>query len=194
LVNPSLSLFTPIQLLGKGSFGEVYLVKQKQKLYALKIISKKIVMSQNIYKYIHTEKNVQSTLSYPFIVKLYCAFQSKNYLFMVMDYCPGGDLGKVLQRELRFTVERARVYLAEILLALEELHRQEIIYRDLKPENVVLDREGHVLLTDFGLSKQGIKCNDFTDSFCGSVAYLAPEMPHIHHTVDDYEDRTRPFS
>eukprot|EP00826_Nyctotherus_ovalis_P014336 TRINITY_DN1398_c0_g1_i9.p1 TRINITY_DN1398_c0_g1~~TRINITY_DN1398_c0_g1_i9.p1 ORF type:complete len:385 (+),score=52.67 TRINITY_DN1398_c0_g1_i9:1148-2302(+) len=171
-----LSSFTPIQMLGKGSFGEVYLVKREEKLLALKVISKQVTKEQSLVKYIHTEKIVQSKLDHPFIVKLHCTFQTRDYLFMVMDYCPGGDLGQVLQRESRLLVDRARVYLAEVLLALEELHRQEIIYRDLKPDNVVLDADGHALLIDFGLSKEQVKENEYTKSFCGSLAYLAPEM------------------
>lgn len=85
-------------------------------------------------------------------------------------------MGKVLGREKRFNEERARLYLAEVLLALEDLHKRDIIFRDLKPDNVVLDEEGHALLTDFGLSKQGVLDNQGARSFCGSVAYLAPEM------------------
>lgn len=170
--------FAPIQLIGKGSFGEVYLVKKKNtgKYYAMKIISKRLIIGQNIAKYIYTEKNVQSGLKHPFIVRLYCSFQSKNYLFMVMDYCGGGDLGHILQREKHLPESAARIYIAEILLAISELHNREIIYRDLKPDNVVLDSEGHALLTDFGLSKDGMKSTEYTQSFCGSVAYLAPEM------------------
>ena len=80
-------------------------------------------------------------------------------MFLILDYCPGGDLGKVLIREKRLTEERARIYLAEVLLALEDLHKRDIIFRDLKPDNVVLDEEGHVLLTDFGLSKEGVLDN-----------------------------------
>ena len=95
---------------------------------------------------------------------------------MILDYCPGGDLGQLIAREKRLTEERARDYLCEILLALEDLHRRDIIYRDLKPDNVVIDDLGHVLLTDFGLSKEGIYDNISATSFCGSVAYLAPEM------------------
>lgn len=95
---------------------------------------------------------------------------------MILDYCPGGDLGKILNREKRFTEERARIYLAEILLALEDLHNRDIIFRDLKPDNVVIDEQGHALLTDFGLSKEGVLDNSGAKSFCGSVAYLAPEM------------------
>lgn len=95
---------------------------------------------------------------------------------MILDYCPGGDLGKILFKNKRISEERAKVYLAEIVLALEHLHKKDIIYRDLKPDNVVLDEEGHVLLTDFGLSKEGVMDNLSAKSFCGSIAYLAPEM------------------
>ncbi len=95
---------------------------------------------------------------------------------MILEYCPGGDLGKVLEQEKRFDEARARIYLAEILLALEDLHKRDIIFRDLKPDNVVLDAQGHALLTDFGLSKEGVLDNQAANSFCGSVAYLAPEM------------------
>jgi serine/threonine protein kinase len=78
---------------------------------------------------------------------------------LILEYCPGGDLGKVLEQEKRFDEARARIYLAEILLALEDLHKRDIIFRDLKPDNVVLDAQGHALLTDFGLSKEGVLDN-----------------------------------
>jgi serine/threonine protein kinase len=78
---------------------------------------------------------------------------------LILDYCPGGDLGKMLIREKRISEDRARIYLAEVVLALEDLHKRDIIFRDLKPDNVVLDEEGHALLTDFGLSKEGVLDN-----------------------------------
>ena len=93
-----------------------------------------------------------------------------------MDYAPGGDMGMALANQRRFTVEVARIYAAEIVLALEYLHKQDIIFRDLKPDNVVFDSDGHAMLTDFGLSKTGVGQQDMSQSFCGSVAYLAPEM------------------
>ncbi len=83
---------------------------------------------------------------------------------------------RTLQKEKRFTEDRARFYLAEILLALEDLHKRDIIYRDLKPDNIVFDEDGHAMITDFGLSKVGISLNDQAKSFCGSPAYLAPEI------------------
>lgn len=80
-------------------------------------------------------------------------------MFLLLDYCPGGDLGKVIVKEKRLSEERAKIYLAEILLALEDLHNRNIIFRDLKPDNVVLDKDGHAMLTDFGLSKEGVMDN-----------------------------------
>lgn len=100
------------------------------------------------------------------MVKLNFAFQNETKLFLVMDYCSGGDLGKLLSKKKKFPEDLARLYISEILLALEALHRSMIIFRDLKPDNVVLDEEGHALLTDFGLSKQGME-NNLTQSFCG---------------------------
>jgi len=85
-------------------------------------------------------------------------------------------LGRIVQRERKFTEDRAKIYAAEVLLALEDLHRRDIIFRDLKPENVVIDEEGHALLTDFGLSKEGVLDNVSAKSLCGSIAYLAPEV------------------
>lgn len=97
-------------------------------------------------------------------------------MFLLLQYCPGGDLSEYLQEEKWFNEYKTRFYACEILLAIEELHRHDIIYRDLKPDNVVLDEDGHALLTDFGLSKEGIEDTINTKSFCGSYAYLAPEM------------------
>ena len=144
--------FEPLSLLGKGSFGEVYLVKHKPtgNLYAMKVLNKRKVMAQNLIKYARTERNVLCITKHPFIVGLNFAFQNSEKLFMIMEYCPGGDLGRLVQKERRVTEERARIYIAEILLALEDLHKRDIIFRDLKPDNVVLDEDGHALLTDFG--------------------------------------------
>ena len=170
--------FVPIMMLGKGSFGEVYLVQKKSNkmFYAMKVLQKDKLMGQNLVKYARTERNVLSYTKHSFIVGLNYAFQTKEKLFLILDYCPGGDLGHVLAKEKRFDEDRARIYLAEVVLALEDLHKRDIIFRDLKPDNVVLDIEGHALLTDFGLSKEGINDNNGAKSFWGSIAYLAPEM------------------
>jgi protein-serine/threonine kinase len=172
------SLFVPIKKLGEGSFGRVYLVKQKGtgKHYAMKVLSKSKVYQNNISKYILTERKVQSIIKSRFIVRTHCAFQIKSKLFMIMDYCPGGDLRAALKTNHKFTESQAKIYAAEVLLALEQLHKQSVIHRDLKLDNVVLDKNGHALLTDFGLSKQGVKLEDSTDTFCGTMQYLAPEI------------------
>lgn len=170
--------FRPVFLIGKGSFGEVYLVVRvsSQELFALKLLRKDKVMKQKLTRYVLTEKRVLSAVNHPFIVKLYYAFQTPTRLGMLLEYCPGGDLGYHLSKEKRFTEDRARIYLSECLLAIEALHEQNIIYRDLKPDNIVLDSEGHALLTDFGLAKELGSPTALTQSFCGSVAYLAPEV------------------
>jgi serine/threonine protein kinase len=122
-----------------------------------------------------TERNVLSITNHPFIVKLNYAFQTYDKLFLILDYCPGGDLSEHLAKEkryitkmiCRFAEERAKIYLCEVILALEDLHKRDIIFRDLKPDNVVLDKCGHALLTDFGLSKEGVLDNKAAKSFCG---------------------------
>jgi len=170
--------FICLALLGQGSFGEVYLVKKKgtEELYAMKVLDKCRIEKQNIYKYVFTERNVMISINNPFIVKLYYSFQSNEKLFLILEYCPNGDLSKQLKLQKRFCEEKAKFYMCEIIIALGELHNNDIIYRDLKPDNIVIDKDGHVLLTDFGLSREGVYDKDIAKSFCGSIAYLAPEM------------------
>ena len=170
--------FSLLSELGKGTFGEVYLVEKTDsgELLAMKVLRKSLLQSSNLMRYARTERNVLSYLKHPFLVGLKYAFQSNDRLVMLLDYCSGGDLRHTLMREKRLAEDRARIYAAEVLLALEELHNHNIIYRDLKPDNVVLDGQGHALLTDFGLSKEGMTDNVLARSFCGSVAYLAPEI------------------
>ena len=172
------SNFVCLALLGQGSFGEVYLVQKKDSddFYAMKVLDKCRIAKQNIFKYVLTERNVLSVMHNPFIVKLNYAFQTSEKLFLLLDYCPGGDLSKQLQIQTRFSEEKAKFYICEIILALGELHKNNIIFRDLKPDNVVIDKEGHALLTDFGLSREGVVGQEIAKSFCGSIAYLAPEM------------------
>lgn len=179
--------FKAIMKLGQGSFGIVYLVEklridiagQQQKtgkFFAMKILNKKQILGQNLVKYAKTERDVLTYTKHPFIVGLKYAFQTPEKLFLLLDYAPGGNMSRALQKDKRFTEQKARWYLAEILLALEDLHRRDIIFRDLKPDNIVFDKDGHALLTDFGLSKVGVLNNNSARSFCGSPAYLAPEM------------------
>ena len=109
-------------------------------------------------------------------MQLHYAFQNSEKLYFVIDFLNGGELFYHLRREQRFSEDRARFYAAEILIGLECLHKNGVIYRDLKPENVILDREGHVKLTDFGLSKIRKAQNEVTFTFCGTFEYIAPEI------------------
>ncbi|CAD8161175.1 unnamed protein product [Paramecium octaurelia] len=168
------------QKLGEGGFGQVYLVdkigQEPKKYYAMKILKKEDIDTSNIIKSAQIEKDVLKIMNHPFIVKLNYAFQTLDHLYLVMDLCPGGDLATHLELVNNFPEDIVKIYAAEITLALEALHKQGIIFRDLKPENVVLDIDGHAQLTDFGLSKQGIDEEMINQSFCGTLAYLAPEM------------------
>ena len=170
--------FIVLKQLGKGSFGEVFLTRKSdtQKLYAMKVLEKDKIIGQNLILYALTERNVLSFMHHPFIVSLNFAFQTAEKLFLILDYCPGGDLAARLRIEKRFSESCAKVYICEIILALEELHNHDIIFRDLKPDNIVLDADGHAVLTDFGVSKVGVDDNFKAKSFCGSLGYLAPEV------------------
>jgi len=170
--------FRLLSLLGKGSFGEVFQVEHKGtgQVFAMKVLRKRKIMSRNLMRYALTERNLLSYIRHPFIVRLFHAFQTPSCLVLVLQYCPGGNLSMLLQREGALPEVVARLYCAEVLLALEHLHERRVVYRDLKPENVVLDEDAHAVLTDFGLSKEGVDRVCGTKSFCGSVAYLAPEI------------------
>ena len=120
------------------------------------------------------ERDILASIKNPFIVQLHFAFQTSDKLFFVMEFLNGGELFFHLRKEGKFSEDRTRFYAAEILLGIECLHEHGVVYRDLKPENVMLDSEGHVKLTDFGLAKKEI--NDKTYTFCGTPEYLAPEI------------------
>lgn len=172
------SSFDFLQELGKGSFGTVYLVRscETQDLFALKMMTKEKIYTEKLEVYIQTEKEVMSILNSDFIVKLYSAFQTPQHFCLLMDYCAGGTLADVLNKTRCLSESRAKGYLTEVLIALETLHKFNILYRDLKPENILIDDSGHIKITDFGLSKQGISDDQSAKSFCGTVSYLAPEV------------------
>jgi len=174
--------FQIIRVLGSGASCRVVQVRHKVNgsFYAVKVMSKrKLVTNEKKLERAIAEKRVLARMSHPFVVSLHWAFQTRGHLFMVLDYCAGGELFYHLQRKRRFSEEDARFYICEILLGLEYMHSQGILYRDLKPENVLLDADGHVRLTDFGLSKEAaveeVKSALF-QSFVGTVLYLSPEM------------------
>jgi len=115
-------------------------------------------------------------INHPFLMRLHYSFQTSDKLYLVMDFINGGELFFHLQNERKFSNERARFYAAEICLGISHLHSSGIIYRDLKPENLLLDGDGHIKVTDFGLSKEGLSDNQRTKTFCGTPEYLAPEV------------------
>jgi serine/threonine protein kinase len=176
----SLDNFQIEKVLGKGAFGKVFLVTKKDtaQVFAMKALRKDMIEKRNQRMHTKTERQILGDVTSPFIVQLRFAFQTKDKLYMVMDFINGGELFFHLRKSGRFTEERTRFYAAEILLALDYLHNLGVIYRDLKPENVLLDSEGHIKLTDFGLSKQffGTEQNQKAFSFCGTPEYLAPEI------------------
>jgi len=153
-------------------------VKKKgdKKIFAMKILGKEMLMKQNMISYTKSEKQILQQIDHPFIVHLRYAFQTDTKLYLVLDFLSGGELFFHLSKEVKFDVDRARFYCAELVLAIGHLHSKDIIYRDLKPENVVLDAEGHVQVTDFGLAKKDISNNTPTHTFCGTPEYLAPEI------------------
>jgi len=174
-----LDSFKMIEVIGKGSFGKVFLVKEikTDNMFALKVLRKDNIIKRNQVEHTKTERNVLGYINHPFIVGLKMAFQSKDKLYFVLDYCAGGELFFHLSKVGKFEEPRAAFYAAEIVLALSHIHALDIVYRDLKPENVLLDAKGHVRLTDFGLSKEGISSSSSgATSFCGTPEYLAPEI------------------
>ena len=170
--------FTIIKVVGKGSYGKVLLVKKndEEKIYAMKIMKKLSMVKKNQVDHIKTERRILELIDHPFINKLQYAFQTESKLYLVTDYCPGGELFFHIQRVERFNEGAAEFYAAQIILAVEHLHKNNIIYRDLKPENVLIDRKGYIKITDFGLSKENIIDNKSAKSFCGTPEYLAPEI------------------
>lgn len=180
---PNVQMFLPLlRVLGKGSFGKVVLVQKRighesGTMFAMKILRKTHLVKRRQIERTRTERKVLSVVDHPFIMKLHYAFQTEDKLYLVLDYCPGGELFFHLSRFRRFPERVARFYSAELLLSIGHLHKRGIIYRDLKPENVLLDAEGHVKLGDFGLAKLGIRhpCEGAT-SMCGTPEYMAPEV------------------
>lgn len=169
--------FELLTVIGKGSFGKVMQVKKKDtgKIYAMKVLRKEAIIARKQVTHTKAEKSILQKIQHPFIVKLHYAFQTKDKLYMIMDYINGGELFFHLKKEGRFPGDRVKFYAAEIVSAIAHLHSFGIVYRDLKPENILIDSQGHVTITDFGLSKE-IKDNEGTHTFCGTPEYLAPEV------------------
>ncbi|KAI5479152.1 AGC/Akt protein kinase [Pseudohyphozyma bogoriensis] len=172
--------FQVLKLIGQGSFGQVFRVRKRdtKRIYAMKVITKESIASKSQVAQVLAERQVLArTLNSPFLVGLKFCFQNVTDLFFVMDYKGGGELFCHLQNDGgRFEESKVRFYLCEIILALEYLHNAGIIYRDLKPENCLLDGLGHCVLVDFGLSKLMSSSEESTRTLCGTTAFMAPEV------------------
>ncbi|KAJ3811807.1 AGC/RSK protein kinase [Lentinula aff. lateritia] len=203
-VEVSPSSFLKVKMLGKGDVGKVYLVREKKtdKLFAMKVLSKKEMIERKKIKRALTEQEILATANHPFIVTLYHSFQSEGYLYFCMEYCMGGEFFRALQTRPGkcLSEDGSRFYAAEVVAALEYLHLMGFIYRDLKPENILLHQSGHIMLSDFDLAKQfgdsgtapamvhsehngvplintmACTSNFRTNSFVGTEEYIAPEV------------------
>ncbi|XP_074752753.1 ribosomal protein S6 kinase alpha-2 [Athene noctua] len=174
------SQFELLKVLGQGSYGKVFLVRKIKgsdagQLYAMKVLKKATLKVRDRVRS-KMERDILAEVNHPFIVKLHYAFQTEGKLYLILDFLRGGDLFTRLSKEVMFTEEDVKFYLAELALALDHLHGLGIIYRDLKPENILLDEEGHIKITDFGLSKEAIDHDKRAYSFCGTIEYMAPEV------------------
>ena len=195
----SLKDFEILRLIGEGSYGKVFLTKlkndktKKNKQYAMKILEKENVKKWKQKNNIFTERYILQNFNHPFISKLSYAFQDYEKLYLVTDFMPGGDLMHKLISYGKLSEKNSKLYASELFLAIDFLHKNDIIFRDLKPDNILLDEFGHIKLTDFGLSKKfnceidnsindspnsqkSNKSHKITYSICGTPSYIAPEV------------------
>lgn len=170
--------FDYLKVLGKGTFGKVILCREKAtaQLYAIKILKKSVIIAKDEVTHTLTENRVLQRTKHPFLTQLKYSFQTSDRLCFIMEYVNGGELFFHLSKVRIFTEDRTRFYGAEIVLALGYLHSHNIVYRDLKLENLLLDRDGHIKIADFGLCKEQMAYGASTKTFCGTPEYLAPEV------------------
>ncbi|CAF1562649.1 unnamed protein product [Adineta steineri] len=175
---PQINDFEYLKILGRGTFGKVVLCRERttQRIFAMKMLRKSLVVTNN--EVIHTmgENEILRRIRHPFITNLICAFTTSDRLCLVMECVNGGELFFHLNREKRFTEERTRFYISEICCVIGYLHSRKVIYRDIKLENILLDRFGHIKLVDFGLCKINVPFGQTTATFCGTPQYIAPEV------------------
>jgi len=173
--------FEALDTLGTGTFGRVLLVKHKledktspKAYYAMKVLNKAQVVKLKQVEHINNERSILAKGPHPFTVDLFSTFQDSKNCYMLMEYAQGGEIFSHLRKARRFPVDVARFYISLLVLSITDLHSKDIIYRDLKPENLVLDADGYIKITDFGFSKHIPDGRTWT--LCGTPEYLAPEI------------------
>ncbi|XP_076798205.1 rho-associated protein kinase 2 isoform X2 [Arvicanthis niloticus] len=167
-----------VKVIGRGAFGEVQLVRHKasQKVYAMKLLSKFEMIKRSDSAFFWEERDIMAFANSPWVVQLFCAFQDDRYLYMVMEYMPGGDLVNLMSN-YDVPEKWAKFYTAEVVLALDAIHSMGLIHRDVKPDNMLLDKHGHLKLADFGtcmkMDETGmVHC----DTAVGTPDYISPEV------------------
>ncbi|KAJ3149573.1 Serine/threonine kinase [Geranomyces variabilis] len=172
--------FTFIAVLGKGNFGKVLLAEERysKQLYAIKVLKKEFIIENDEVESTKAEKRVflaANRQRHPFLVNLHSCFQTESRIYFVMEYVSGGDLMWHIQHQ-QFSEKRAKFYAAEVLLALEYFHKENIVYRDLKLDNILLSPHGHIKIADYGLCKEQMGYGATTNTFCGTPEFMAPEI------------------
>ncbi|XP_051128565.1 uncharacterized protein LOC127249673 [Andrographis paniculata] len=168
--------FEPLTMIGKGAFGEVRVCREKSTshIYAMKKLKKSEMLRRGQVEHVKAERNLLAEVDSNCIVKLYCSFQDDEYLYLIMEYLPGGDMMTLLMRKDTLTEDEARFYVGETVLAIESIHKHNYIHRDIKPDNLLLDRNGHMKLSDFGLCKP-LDCSNIQEKdFSVGSAYSGP--------------------
>ncbi|XP_052463483.1 microtubule-associated serine/threonine-protein kinase 1 isoform X1 [Carassius gibelio] len=190
---PCESDFQTIKLISNGAYGAVYLVRHREtrQRFAMKKINKQNLLLRNQIQQAFVERDILTFAENPFVVSMFCSFETRRHLCMVMEYVEGGDCATLLKNIGALPVEMAQMYFAETVLALEYIHNYGIVHRDLKPDNLLITSMGHIKLTDFGLSKMGLMnlttnlfeghiekdAREFLDKqVCGTPEYIAPEV------------------
>ena len=173
----SLEDFQIMKVIGRGSFGKVCLVQYKKtkELYAMKSLKKDVLLDQDQVESTLVEKKILEKLDYPFLVGMVFCFQTEERIYFIMPFVRGGELFQHLRNCRFFPEEKVRFYSAIIGLSLEYLHTYGVIYRDIKPENILIDEDGYLRLVDFGMAKV-LQKDEKATSFCGTPEYLAPEI------------------